>query len=354
VLDVDLGNAGAQYFYEAYYILPNDVNVYNNVASRQTTMTWSGSAWNFTTTGSQVQGPAINRWGDLRTFAQPQTQGDVIVAVQVTSLGAGMWHYEYALYNHNLDRQVREFSVPIPGNASITNLGFKDIDRTAGNDWAPTVGANSVRWSSPAVGNPNVNPLKYSSIFNFRFDSDIPPASTTAGLTLFKTGTPGSLSAATRGPLVYDAPGSYTLVNAGLFSGGLPNLGQSDNLRLELGPVDSGSRDGSGLIASFTAPAGSVSQLQVGVETNNTLTSGGGAQQGIALYNWTTQAWELLDTRTSTTTDSVATINITTNPARFVNTTTREVQVRVLHSTNLGLSGNRWKVNVDQVGVHFN
>lgn len=354
VLDADLGNAGAQYFYEAYYILPNDINTYNNIASRQATMTWNGSAWTFSTTGAQVQGPAINRWGDLRTFAQPQTQGDVIVAVQVTPLGAGMWNYEYAIYNHNLDRQVREFSVPLPANATVSNIGFRDIDRTAGNDWTASVTPTAITWTSPAVGNPNANPLKYSSIFNFRFDSDIPPASTSTGLTLFKTGTPGALTAASRGPLVYDAPVGFTLVNSGQFSGNLASLAQSDNSRLELGPVDSGSRDGSGLIASFTAPAGSVSQLQVGVESNNTLTTGGGAQQTIALFNWVSQAWEVLDTRPATLADSVATINITTNPARFVNPSTREVQVRVLHSTNLGLAGNRWKVNFDQVGVHFN
>jgi hypothetical protein len=204
------------------------------------------------------------------------------------------------------------------------------------------------------VGNPNANPLKYSSVFNFRFDADIPPASTTGGLTLFKTGTPGALTAATRGPLVYDAPTGYTLSNSGQFSGNLASLGQSDNIRLELGPVDSGSRAGSGLIASFTAPAGSISQLQVGVESNNTLTTGGGAQQTIALYNWVTQAWEVLDTRPATLADSVATIDITSNPARFVDGSTREVRVRVLHSTNLGVAGNRWKVNLDQVGVHFN
>jgi len=32
---------------------------------------------------------------------------------KVTDLGGGLWHYEYALYNQNLDRAIQSFSVPV-------------------------------------------------------------------------------------------------------------------------------------------------------------------------------------------------------------------------------------------------
>jgi len=56
VLDSDMGNAGARYFYEAYYITANDINTYNNIGSRETSMSWNGSAWNISTIGNQGQG----------------------------------------------------------------------------------------------------------------------------------------------------------------------------------------------------------------------------------------------------------------------------------------------------------
>ena len=35
------------------------------------------------------------------------------VAYKVTNPSAGVWHYEYAIYNENLDRAIQSFSVPL-------------------------------------------------------------------------------------------------------------------------------------------------------------------------------------------------------------------------------------------------
>ena len=34
------------------------------------------------------------------------------IAYKVTGPVAGVWHYEYAIYNQNLDRGIQSFSVP--------------------------------------------------------------------------------------------------------------------------------------------------------------------------------------------------------------------------------------------------
>ncbi len=353
-LDSDLGNAGARYFYEAYYITPNDVNTYNNLGSREATITWNGSSWSINTISTMVQGPAINRWGEIRSTAQPQTEGDVIVALQTTNLGNGMWRYDYALYNHNLDRQVRTFSVPLPYGSTVQNIGFRDIDRDANNGWTAVQNDDSITWSSPEFGQAGANPLKYSSVFNFRFDTNVAPASTSTTLGLHKPGTLQSLTAATRGPLVLDPPVSFSTINGSIRSGNLGSLADADGDSLVLGPLDSGARSGTGIGASNYAPVGTISQIIVGVRSSNTLTTGGGATQTIELWNWSTQAYETVDTRPATLAYSNAQVTITTNASRFVDPATREVRARVVHSSNLGNTGNRWTMALDQVGVHFN
>lgn len=352
-LDSDLGNAGARYFYEAYYITSNDINTYNNLGSREATLTWTGSTWSIATIDSMIQGPAINRWGDMRSTATPQTEGDVIVAVQVTNNGNGTWHYEYAVYNHNLDRQVREFSVPLPYGATVSNIGFRDIDRDANNGWTPTQSDHALTWSSPTFGSSGTNPLKYSSVFNFRFDANVEPASTSTAMGLFKPGQNGTLTAATRGPLFLEPVTSFSLVNATQRSGNLASLEDVDADRLTLGPEDFSSRSGSGIITSDSAPAGAINQITLGVRSSNTLT-GLAANQTLELWNWNTSAWEVLDTRTTSTSDSTAQLTINSNAARFVNTSTREVKLRVLHKSNVGNSGNRWTLSIDQIGFHYN
>lgn len=354
-LDSDLGNAGARYFYEAYYITAGDVNTYNNLGSREATLTWNGSSWTITTTTAMIQGPAINRWGEIRSTAQPQTEGDVIVALQTTDLGGGMWRYDYALYNHNLDRQVRTFSVPLPFGATVQNIGFRDIDRDANNSWQAVQNDDSISWSTPQFGQAGANPLKYSSVFNFRFDTNVAPATTNATLGLHKPGTLQSLSAATRGPLVLEAPVSYSLVNAAPRSGNLFSLKYADANRLIVRPLQLSPRVKTGISTSNYAPTGAINQIVLGVRSSNNLTSAGGASQTIELWNWNTQAYEVLDTRDASLTDTTVLVTISSNASRFVDPATREVRARILHARKLaGIAGSRWEASFDQVGVHFN
>ena len=43
---------------------------------------------------------------------------------KVTNPTTGVWHYEYALYNQNLDRSIQSFSVPLGPGVNISNIGF--------------------------------------------------------------------------------------------------------------------------------------------------------------------------------------------------------------------------------------
>jgi hypothetical protein len=142
------------------------------------------------------------------------------------------------------------------------------------------------------------------------------------------------------------------LVNGTLRGGTLQSLTDADGDRLVVGPEDANSRSGSGVSTSTFAPAGAITQITLGVRSSNTLPSG--ATQLIQLYNWGTSSFEIVDTRATTTGDSSAILSITSNPSRFVNSSTREVIVKVLHRANPSSSGSRWTMAIDQLGTHFN
>ncbi|MGQ0553338.1 MAG: hypothetical protein ACT4PU_08970 [Planctomycetota bacterium] len=198
--DSDLNNAGALYFYEAIYIVREDVDLQDNIGSRRATMSWNGSTWIFTTPSAGsgnplIEGPAINRWGDLRTVANLNPHdGRVVLGVNTVDLGGGLWRYEYALFNWTLDRKVRSFSVPSCGSAS--DFYFHDTDNFASNDWAVTQSGGNVSWTFPDVfptGVKVAGPLAWATLYNFGFTSDVAPGTRNAVLTLHDPGPGGDL-----------------------------------------------------------------------------------------------------------------------------------------------------------------
>src|SRR5205085_9260693 len=124
---------------------------------------------------------------------------------KVTNPSPGVWHYEYAIYNQNLDRAVRAFTVPLGNGAVISNVGFHAPpqhpawanDGTVGNagysstPWAQDLAEDSITWSTETFAqNPNANAVRWGTMYNFRFDSNHPPAAANAIVGFYKTGAP--------------------------------------------------------------------------------------------------------------------------------------------------------------------
>lgn len=221
VKDVDLGNAGGTYYYEGYYIVRDDQNKENNWASKSCTMSWTGSTWSFTTPSqTNLFGPALNRWGDLRTTVNVAADdGQVLLAVATTDLGGGMYHYEYALLNKDSNREIRSFSLPVDGVSGITNIGFHDSDANAADDWQVTLDSSTLTWATDTYEqNPDAEALEFGYMMNFRFDAAAPPTSVNATLGIFKPGIGESVTAATTGPThtVLSVPGAPTVAQARL------------------------------------------------------------------------------------------------------------------------------------------
>jgi hypothetical protein len=213
-------NQGATYFAEAQYIAPSEYtwcqshpgqcNMYNNVSYRQYNVSGTTN-FTFSPLGSTVRmAPAIMVWagtGATVTQLQPDPGNDGIwfMGYKVTNPTTGVWHYEYALYNENLDRGVQSFSVPLGIGVNISNIGFHAPPQEPGwaNDgtfnnlgysstpWIVTQASDSITWNCETFAqNQNANAIRFGTLYNFRFDADQPPQSINATVGFFKTGSP--------------------------------------------------------------------------------------------------------------------------------------------------------------------
>jgi hypothetical protein len=209
-------NLGATYFAEGQYVTPHEYawcqahpgecNMSNNVSYRQFSVSGTTN-FTFSPVGPTVRTtPAIFAWTGAtinKIEPAPGNDGIAFVGYKVTNPSAGVWHYEYAIYNENLDRAIQSFDVPT--GRRIRNIGFHAPpqepgwanDGTVGNTgysstpWTSVVTGGSLTWSCETLAqNPNANAIRWGTLYNFRFDSNRPPQDDFAVIGFFKTGAP--------------------------------------------------------------------------------------------------------------------------------------------------------------------
>jgi len=214
-------NSGATYFAEGQYVSPTEYtwcqehpgecNMYNNVSYRQYNVSGSPPNFTFSPIGHTVRmQPAIMAWANSSATVnqiQPDPGNDGIwfMGYKVTNPTTGVWHYEYALYNENLDRGIQSFSVPLSPGVNVTNIGFQAPPQEPGwsydgtfnnqgyssNPWTVTQTANTLTWNCETFAeNQNANAIRWGTLYNFRFDADQPPQASNATVGFFKTGSP--------------------------------------------------------------------------------------------------------------------------------------------------------------------
>jgi len=203
-------STGAHYYFEYWYIVRDDVNIYNTMGYREIQPFKNGATWqvNLVNAGAADHdfflGPALNKWVDPvapganamnKELATPL--GRARVAMKATDLGGGEWRYEYALMNFDYSHvridpahpsepnmKVLEnhgfsrFSVPLPAGAIATSLRFDDADNGAGNDWTATTASGAVTWDAGASG----NTLDWGKLYRFEFTANMPPGAATVGI----------------------------------------------------------------------------------------------------------------------------------------------------------------------------
>lgn len=215
------GNPGASYFGEAAYITPHEYtwcqshptecNMFNNFSYRQFSVSGGPTFFNFSPVSSTVRmQPAIQAWAATGATVQqvepdPGNDGLWFMGYKVTNPSAGLWHYEYALFNMNLDRAIQSFSLPLGAGVNVSNIGFHAPPQEPGwaNDgtfnnlgysstpWDVAQDASSITWSTETIAqNQNANAIRWGTLYNFRFDADQPPEAANATVGFFKTGSP--------------------------------------------------------------------------------------------------------------------------------------------------------------------
>src|SRR5207249_8491111 len=212
-------NPGATYFAEAQYVTPHEYswcqshpgqcNMFNNASYHQFTVSGGPTNFTFSPVGSTVRtAPAILAWTSAtvnQVQPDPGNDGIWFMGYKVTNPNPGVWHYEYALYNENLDRAIQSFSVPLGPGANISNIGFHGPPQEPGwaNDgtfnnqgyssqpWAVTQASGSITWSTETFAqNQNANAIRWGTLYSFRFDAAQPPQSASGTVGFFKTGSP--------------------------------------------------------------------------------------------------------------------------------------------------------------------
>jgi hypothetical protein len=217
-------NLGATYYCEVQYISPHEYawcqthpgecNMYNNSSYRQFRVSGSTQFFFSEFAPTVRMTPAVHAWTGATINPiepDPGVDGRAFIAYKVTGPVAGFYHYEYAIYNENLDRGIQSFSFPLGCGIMLGNAGFHAPPNHPGfaNDgtqgdagfsnvpWTLAQDAGAATWSTETFAqNQNANAIRWGTLYNFRFDSNHPPVATNATIGFFKTGTPVTVAIA--------------------------------------------------------------------------------------------------------------------------------------------------------------
>jgi hypothetical protein len=185
-------HADASYQFEGWYLVREDVDIYNTMGARSFVPSYS-SGWLFGSTGPFSNGPVIDRWVapggtglTQRSRLLVSAEGQLKAAVKVIELEPGRYLYHYAVANFTLAREITQGSEPnlrllsnsglgsvrlgLPADASLDAVRFHDGDYVASNDWLHQRAGDVLEFSMLES-----NSLDWGSLYSFSFESDRAP-----------------------------------------------------------------------------------------------------------------------------------------------------------------------------------
>lgn len=154
VEEEELETPNATYYFEGWYVIRDDVDIFNTMAHKSVTPTF-GSTWTFPA-AAHTQGPAIDSWVPPGTLAATEaharettSHGHYSIAVKVTPLEMGMHRYVYALMNYDFDPRFSSFALQVPEGVAVSNIQYLDGDSNAANDWTSSMAGGHLVFTAP-------------------------------------------------------------------------------------------------------------------------------------------------------------------------------------------------------------
>ena len=212
---------GGRFFMEAWYVIRDDVNIYDTMGSREFVPQWvppvngAPGFWraNLSPSMPLVEGPVLDRYATLLQEAGEQVMlrdvvtptGKLKVLSRATSIGNGRYRYEYQVANFDFSRPTTDtsspfglrvlsnrgiagVSIPLAADAGLAEIGFRDGNGASADDWATAIGPEAITWTSSS------STLDWGSTYRVDFTSTREPAA--GNLTLSAAdGAPATLSA---------------------------------------------------------------------------------------------------------------------------------------------------------------
>jgi hypothetical protein len=200
-----LSDNTASYYFSAWYLIRDDIDIFNTMGYRQINPVFGSSSWTFGFLTSLTTGSPVDAWIPSGTnepargnevLALGLGKGHLQLAVNVTDLGDGYFRYDYALMNHDFDQGLDGFSVPLGSGVSVRSTSFADIDQVPGNDWTVMVGSDSVSWTMPDPG--SFQP--WGVLFNFSLEANSGPSVANGVMDVAGDYRPETLEISTRAP----------------------------------------------------------------------------------------------------------------------------------------------------------
>jgi hypothetical protein len=187
---------GARYFFEAWYVVRDDVNPYNSMVQGEISLSWNADykLWMTKALAPPAIGSAVDRWVDPQNpkreelTSEAVTQhGRIKLAVRTSALEGGRYRYDYALMN--VDFAAAALSGTVPNLRVVSSHGLSAIaipiasnakpqlSPTAGascqsiGPWTMSIDSGAVRWEASRGAE-----LTWGSLCSFSVEASGPPA----------------------------------------------------------------------------------------------------------------------------------------------------------------------------------
>lgn len=151
VLTDDLQIADADYFFESWYVIRDDSNIFNSMGFNQITPVnnpGGSDSWSYSQGAFNV-GAVIDQWVAPATdpasgsqnvaFFSPSV-GHFKLAVRTTDLGGGLFQYDYMLMNFDVNAGIAALTFDGVSGVEPDSINFHDVDQDTGNDWSVSTG----------------------------------------------------------------------------------------------------------------------------------------------------------------------------------------------------------------------